>query len=54
MTSARTLMPNIEPLSKVPRILVEEDADPVLLIFKRQMFRLASDEQILATNPGCR
>ena len=41
----------MDPFNKVPHILTEQDADPVLLNFKRQMHGLPFDEQILALNP---
>ena len=43
-------MHNMEPFHKVLRILIEQDADLVILKFKRQMLGLHFDEQILATN----
>ena len=46
-----TLMHKKEPSNTVLRILTEQDAYPVLLIFKRQMLGLPFDEQMLATNP---
>ena len=39
------------PFTKVPRMLIEQNADPVLLNFGRQMLGLPFDEQILVTNP---
>ena len=47
-----TPMKNMEPINKVPGILVEQDADPQLLRFKRQTFRLPFVEQIRTTNPS--
>ena len=41
----------MEPLNKIPRILIEQDSDPVSFNFKTQMLGLHSDEQILKTNP---
>ena len=40
----------MEPFNKLPRILIEQDADPVLLKFRRQAPELPFDEKILATN----
>ena len=45
-----TPMHNMEPFNKLPHILIEEDANPVVLSFNRQMLELSFDEQILATN----
>ena len=38
---------NIEQLTKPSRILLEQDSDPTLLNFKREMLGLPFDEQIL-------
>ena len=38
--NANTLMHNMEPFNKVTRILFEQNADPVLLIFQNQMLGL--------------
>ena len=38
---------NIEQLTKPSRILIEQDSDPALLNFKREMLELPFDEQIL-------
>ena len=38
---------NIAQLTKPPRILIEQDSDPTLLNFKREMLGLPFDEQIL-------
>ena len=38
---------NIAQLTKPSRILIEQDSDPTLLIFKREMLGLAVDEQNL-------
>ena len=46
-------MHKIETLHKIPRILIEQDAYPVLLNFKRQMLGLSFHKQILPTNPRC-
>ena len=46
-----TLMQKMEPFNKVPRILTEQNLDPVLLLLKIQMLGLLIDEQILARNP---
>ena len=48
-----TLTHSMEPFSKIPRILIEQNADPVFFNFKRRMLRSPFDEQILATNPRC-
>ena len=40
----------MEPFNKFPRILIEQDAEPMLLNFKRKRFELPVDEQILTTN----
>ena len=44
-------MHNIEPVNKLPRVLIDLDADPVLFNFKRQMLEIFHDEQIITTNP---
>ena len=36
----KKLSQNMEPINKVPRILIDQDADPVLLHFKRQRLGL--------------
>ena len=41
-------MHNKEPFNKGPRIMLEQDVDPVLLNFKEQTLGLPFDEQILA------
>ena len=38
---------NIAQLTKPSRILIEQDSDPTLLNFKREMFGLPFDEQVL-------
>ena len=38
---------NIAQLTKPSRILIEQDSDPTLLNFKREMLELPFDEQIL-------
>ena len=38
---------NIAQLTKPSRILIEQDSDPTLLNFKREMLGLPFDEQIL-------
>ena len=43
-------MQSMEPFNKISRILIEHNADPVLLNFERQVFGLPFNE-ILATNP---
>ena len=48
--STNTSMHNLKPFNKIPRILFEQDANPLLLNFGRQMLGLLFDEQILATN----
>ena len=40
----------MESFIEVPPILIEQNADPVLLNFKRQLLGLAFDEQTLAIN----
>ena len=45
-----TLMQSMERFNKVPRVLIEQNADLVLPNFKRQMLGLPFDEQVLATN----
>ena len=42
-----TTIVNIAQLSKPSRILIEQDSDPTLLNFKREMLGLPFDEQIL-------
>ena len=42
-----TTIVNIAQLTKPSRILIEQDSDPTLLIFKREMLGLPFDEQIL-------
>ena len=42
---------NMKPFNKVPRTLLEENADPLLFNFERQMLGLFLDEQVLATDP---
>ena len=42
-----TTIVNIEQLTKPSLILIEQDSDPTLLNFKREMLRLPFDEQIL-------
>ena len=42
-----TTIVNIAQLSKPTRILIEQDSDPTLLNFKREMVGLSFDEQIL-------
>ena len=51
-TGTNTIMHNIKLFNKVPRILIEQDADLVLLILKRQMLGKLLDEQIVTTNSG--
>ena len=46
-----TPMHNKPLLKEIPRVLIENDADAVLLNFERQMLGLPFDEQIVATNP---
>ena len=46
-----TLMQSMETFIKFPRILIEQNTDPVLLNFKRQMPGRPFDEQIFATKP---
>ena len=42
----------MEPFNKVLRMLIEQNLDPVLLIFKKkQKLELPSEEQKLTTNP---
>ena len=48
-----TLMQKRQPFNKVPRRLIEQNADPVLLTFKKQKLGLHFAEQILTTNPRC-
>ena len=45
-----TTIVNIAQLTKPSRILIEQDSDPALLNFKREMLRLPFDEQILLNN----
>ena len=45
-------MDNMEPIDKNPRILIEQDADPVLLNFNTQKLGLPIEEQILPANPS--
>ena len=42
-----TTIINVAQLTKRSRILIEQDSDPTLLNFKREMLRLPFDEQIL-------
>ena len=42
-----TTIVNIAQLTKPSRILIEQDSDPALLNFKREMLGLPFDEQIL-------
>ena len=42
-----TIIVNIAQLTKPSRILIEQNSDPTLLIFKREMLGLPFDEQIL-------
>ena len=42
-----TAIVNIAQLTKASRILIEQDSDPTLLKFKREMLELPFDEQIL-------
>ena len=42
-----TSIVNIAQLTKLSRILIEQDSDPTLLNFKREMLGLSFDEQIL-------
>ena len=46
-----TVMHKLEPFSKVPPILNEQDAEPMLLYFERRTFGLLFDEKIPATDP---
>ena len=46
-----TLMLNRKPFNAVPCIIIDQDAMSVLLYFRRQLFGLLFDENILATNP---
>ena len=46
-----TMMQRMEQFIKVRGILIEQNAQPVLLNFKKQMLGLPFDEQNLATNP---
>ena len=41
-----TLMHNMQPLTKVLRILIERDVNPVLLFLKRQTLGIHFNEQI--------
>ena len=43
---------NIAQLTKPSRILIEQDSDPTLLNFKREMLGLPFDEQILLNDAG--
>ena len=42
-----TIFVNIAQLTKPSRILIEQDSDPTLINFKREMLRLPFDEQTL-------
>ena len=44
-------MHNMEHFNKYSCILIEQDGDPVLLNFTRQMVGFPSDGQILTTSP---
>ena len=44
-------MHNMKPFTKVARMLIDQDADPLLLIFKKHKLGEPFDEQILGTNP---
>ena len=46
-----TIIVNIEQLTKSSRILIEQDPDPTLLNFKREMVGLPFDEQFLINDP---
>ena len=46
-----TLMNNMEPFNETHRILLKQDASPVLVNFKGQMLEIFSDERNIATNP---
>ena len=46
-----TLLHAMEPFNNVPHTLIEQDADPMLLSFKRQLLGLPFDGEILETNP---
>ena len=41
----------METINKLIRIVIEQDADPMLPNFNKQCLSLSFDEQILATNP---
>ena len=45
-----TIIVNIAQLTKPSRILIEQDSDPTLLNFKREMLGLPFDEQILSND----
>ena len=46
-----TTIVNIAQLTKPSRILIEQDSDPTLLNFKREMLGLPFDEKILLNDP---
>ena len=46
-----TLMQKMDQFNKVARRLFEQNAQPLLPNFRRQMLGLPLDEQVLATNP---
>ena len=47
-----TTIVNIAQLTKPSRILIEQDSDPTLLNFKREMLGLPFDEQVLLNDTG--
>ena len=47
------LIHSMEPFNISSRILIDQNADPVLLNFKGQMLRLPFDNEILGTIPRC-